>query len=80
MTWNHRVVRAVQNGEEGYSIREVFYNDDGSISMWTKDPIDPYGETLDGLRLTLERMLECLDKPVLDEQELEARFKKIEDA
>lgn len=31
--------------------------------------MDPHGETIDELRKDLERMLACLDLPVLDEAE-----------
>ena len=76
MTWNHRVMRSVKDGETNFTIREVFYDrpfddEDPGIWGWTQDPIEPFGETLDELRTCLERMLACLDQPVLDEQELE---------
>ena len=70
MRWNHRAMRTVHdNGEVAYSIREVFYDDDGTIEGWTAEPMDPHGETLDELRADLVRMLACLGKPVMDEAE-----------
>lgn len=66
MTWNHRVMRGVAYGETFFSIREVFYDDDGTVQNWTADPIDPYGETLDELKTCLEQMLAACDQPVLD--------------
>lgn len=76
MHWNHRVMRQHFDGtdEVTYGIREVFYNDDGSIDGWTAEPIDPHGETVEELRADLERMLACLDRPVLDEVEELARL------
>ena len=78
MSWNHRVVRRELPAAEAgaadatheYSIREAYYGlggDPQSVS-WTANPIAPYGESLEGLRWVLEKMLEALDKPILDEQ------------
>lgn len=67
MTWNHRVVRrGYPNGEHLYEIHEVYYDSEGKIEFMTEDPIDPVGDNLEELRVTLERMTRCLDKPVLD--------------
>lgn len=78
MYWNHRVM--IRHNEEydftSYGIREVHYEDDGTISAWTVDDMSPYGETPEELRQDLERMLACCDKPVLDERE---ELKKLED-
>ena len=77
MRWNHRAMRTVHdNGEVAYSIREVFYDDDGTIEGWTAEAMDPHGETLDELRADLVRMLACLGKPVLDEGEELARSER----
>jgi hypothetical protein len=59
MSWNYRVVKS-----------EVYY-EDGKVDGWTEDAIAPGGETVDELREELQRMISCLDKPVLDEAELE---------
>ena len=73
MTWNHRVMHSKdeKHGEDSFTIREVFYDDDGkTITGWTQEAIEPMGETLDGLKLTLNRMLEACALPVLEEKEL----------
>lgn len=67
--WNHRVMRAVdEHGEESFTIREVFYDDDRNVEGWT-GPIDPYGETLEGLRATLKLMLIACARPVLEDDD-----------
>ena len=73
MSWNHRVVRTVHQSARGervtYAIHEVHYphqGDDTPVAM-TENPVAPVAESLDGLRWTLTRMLEALDKPVLTE-------------
>jgi len=72
MTWNHRVVRRTWrkgevDEEKEYAIHEAYYgrDDDGGISI-TADHKAPYGETVEELRETLQRMLRALDRPVLD--------------
>jgi hypothetical protein len=63
--WNHRVVR--KNGM--LAIHEVHYATPGASSGpcgTTVDPVDVHGETIEELRWTLEHMLRCLDKPIID--------------
>jgi hypothetical protein len=49
MSWNYRIVRDVQRvgdeEHESFSIREVYYDDDGKITGWTAEPCCPAGET-----------------------------------
>jgi len=74
--WNHRVVRKTffkdtEKEEEQYSIREVFYNDDESISAYTSEPIDLACESLEALREYIGWCLKALDKPFLVDGEVE---------
>jgi len=68
--WNHRVVKRIVKdfGEdvEQLGIHEAFYGLDGEGVAWTDEPVVVIGETVDDLRETLERMLRCLDMPVID--------------
>jgi len=66
MTWNHRVMKSIYpSGEIMFSIREVYYNDDGTIYAHTEQPIAPIGETIEELRQSLEWMIKSLDNPIL---------------
>ena len=66
MTWNHRVIKRVnENGDVFYSIHEVYYTDDIPTSC-TEESIAAYGETPETLILELERMLGACSKPILD--------------
>ena len=67
MTWNYRVVKSVINGEESYAIHEAYYNEDGEPKSITVDSIAAYGDSAEELKLDLERMLEALSKPILNE-------------
>lgn len=71
--WNYRVIRKPYDYKdlvfEEYNVHEVFYDDNGNIESWTTEPISPYGDTLEELKNTLEKMLEALEKPILQEDE-----------
>lgn len=70
MTWNHRVVKFDQsefNEEPWLTICEVFYNTQGKEQGHTAFGVVPGSETIEGLRWVLTKMLEALDKPILDE-------------
>ena len=68
--WNYRIVRSYPaNKEEAwYSIREVYYDNNGKVNGWTEDAIAPESNTIEGLLEILQLMLNCLDKPILEEQ------------
>lgn len=74
--WNYRVVRKVYppgiDGEREHvlGIHEVYYDDDGKPEMVTENRMDAHGETLDELRTDLRWMMEALDKPVLEYDEI----------
>jgi hypothetical protein len=64
MTWNHRVVKF---DHDWLSICEVYYDKDGEVEFHTADGVRVGSESIDGLRWTLEKMLESLDEPILNE-------------
>ena len=68
--WNHRVVKQrMKDGSEWFSVREVFYNDDGSI-VYTESPVDISGESIEAMREYCQWVLNCLDKDMLVEDEI----------
>jgi len=72
--WNHRVLRRKlklhnQETELVYGIVEAYYNDENEVDGWTESFMDVSADDIDGLKLTLERMLMCLKKPIIDEEE-----------
>ena len=76
MIWNYRICKKklevgieLSNNiysEDCYGICEVYYNDKGEIIVRTENFIEPYGETLEGLKMCFEKMKEAFDKEVLD--------------
>ena len=69
--WNHRVLKETLNGEDWYSVREVFYNDDDSIYAYTEEPVDIAGESISALKEYVQWILDCLDKDILVAGEVE---------
>jgi hypothetical protein len=62
--WNHRVL-AYDNGELG--IHEVFYSKKKKKpKMCTVNAVGVYGNDIEELRETLQRMLKSLDTPILE--------------
>ena len=79
MSWNHRVVRrkdarGTESGE-WFTVCEVYYNKDGSPAAHTVDAVGVCGETIDGMRQSLEWMQRALNEPILNEEEDFVGFK-----
>lgn len=76
LSWNYRVVREVctlpadLGTEDVFTLREVFYDDEGKPELWSSDPCHPQGETLDDIRADLNYMLVALEAPVLEMADL----------
>lgn len=71
MSWNHRIMKDAKWGH--LIVTECHYDDDGNIEGWTDTDgrgHSPWGEDLDGIRWSIEKMLLACDLPVLDEAEL----------
>lgn len=72
--WNYRVMRKhFGPDEDAYTIREVYYNNAGTIRGWTERESAPWGETPEELEADVQRMLEAFAQPVLDEATEEVR-------
>jgi len=65
--WNHRVVKTKDGVDDWYVIHEVFYDKDGNVDGMTKQPVSVGGNTIEELKWTLTKMLESLDKDIIDE-------------
>ena len=70
MTWNYRVVKMKGAGllsEDFYDIREVYYNEDGSVKAWSQEGADPSGDDLLELAQCMARIMRAITEPVLVE-------------
>ncbi len=65
--WEYRVIRSVDVTDiEEYSVRKVYYDEDGNILKCSRRPATPEGRSLDSLREDYKRMMEATLKPALD--------------
>jgi hypothetical protein len=68
MSRNHRVIRKTDElCEYWYAVYEVFYDHNGEINGWTKEPVSFGGSDISYIEYTLKHMIKCLNKPVLEE-------------
>ena len=69
MSWNYRVVfddiNALDNEIGEYTIREIFYNDDGEIDFWGDDAAVPNGNSYEELQDDMNLFMEAFELPCL---------------
>jgi len=70
--WDYRVVRkeSEDGSDEWYSVQEVYYDDETGEPMAQTIDLQVECDTITGMRAQLERMINCLDQPVLDEGDI----------
>lgn len=73
MNWNHRVIITIDG--DGitpiFGIHECFYDSKNDMvpHSWTENAIPAYGDSIEGLKTTLDRMKAACDKPILIEND-----------
>ena len=78
--WDYRVVHhTTEDGDEWYSVQEVYYDDETSEPTAQTTDLQIGGDTITGIRTQLERMLKSLDKPVVDEIQNDVMHINMED-
>ncbi len=65
MSWNHRILAHEQNGEIYLQIHEVYYDKSGKPNGYTANPVTIGGENLKSITWTLNKILQCRNKPIL---------------
>lgn len=65
MSWNHRVLAHDYAGEIYFKIHEVYYDEKLHPHSYTKEAITVGGEDIKGMKWKLNKMYECLKKPIL---------------
>ena len=66
-TWNYRLFKGDENN---LSIHEVYYHQ-GEPSLYTENPVAPFGESVDEIKEDLEKMLLSFNKPILTEKDFD---------
>ncbi len=64
--WNHRVLAKIySSGDVEFNIHEVYYDERGEPNGYTENPVSIGGDDIKSLRWQLNKMKECLKKPIL---------------
>lgn len=66
MSWNYRVTHRPKNPLEGYQIREVYYDDDGNVTLYSRDAIAAHGDISDELYEDMCMMMDAFEKEPLN--------------
>lgn len=69
-TWNYRVMRHQHTHTDGevettYAIHEVYYDEEGKVKNWTKEPTGILSDSQD-FKDALEKLRVAAEKPTLD--------------
>ena len=64
--WNHRVLAHRYGDQVEFQIHEVYYDDNDLRSSYTAEGVSVSADEPEGLIWVLDKMRECLDKPILD--------------
>ena len=65
--WDYRIVRQTKDGDEWLSVQEVYYDDETKEPMAHTMDLQVEGDNVADLRKTIQSMLWCLDKEIVDE-------------
>ncbi len=84
VSWNYRVMKITKKcpisspitDTEWFEVREAYYANEVDPYNITERAVGVTGESIDHLRWTLEKMLESLDKPILDESDFDDDSKR----
>ena len=71
MIWTYRVFR---DGEGRYSVREVFYEQDGKIITYGKTPVALVGASLAEIMQLVGWFKDAFDLPVLSMEEVDSEI------
>lgn len=71
MSWNYRLCKETHNKgtefeEVAFTIREVYYKDNGAISFYAENAANLYAESPEDMKWTIEKIQEALNKEVVD--------------
>ncbi|MCB1049105.1 MAG: hypothetical protein H6510_08695 [Acidobacteria bacterium] len=71
MSWNYRVIQT----DEGYSVYEVYYDEDQNVYMWSSDPVlNFFCDSPEAIIYEWdERIREAFNKQVLNMADLEKK-------
>ena len=75
MSWNHRVLAHKDGDGMYFQIHEVYYDKDGKLDSYSAEGGNVGGNSIKDLSWTLDKMRECLDKPILSVKNFPEEYK-----
>jgi len=63
--WNHRILAVAYNNDIYFQIHEVYYTDDCIPNGYSTNPITIGGEDIKGMIWQINRIKQCMKKPIL---------------
>jgi hypothetical protein len=67
--YNHRILATQYKDEIDFTIHEVYYDDNGIPNGYTESGVPVSSDSIEGIKWVLERMTECVNKPILWSQD-----------
>lgn len=71
MLWTYRIFR---DSADRYSIREVFYENNGTLITYGKKPVEALGSSLEDLLQLIHWFQEAFESPILSMETIEAEL------
>ena len=72
MLWTYRIFR---DSADRYSIREVLYENDGTLITYSKQPLEALGSSLEDLLQLIYWFQEAFESPILSTETIDAELK-----
>lgn len=76
MGWNYRILAHEHNEDVYFIIHEVYYDENGIPNGYTENGVYVNGENIEDMRWSIEKMNECLEKPILSIKNFPDEWKK----
>ena len=65
LKWDYRILAYEYDGEVYFQIHQVYYNEEGKPAGYVESPASVGSKEVKGVRRILNKMPECLEKPIL---------------
>lgn len=76
MSRQYRICYRKSSPLPGYQIHEVYYDDDGNIKHYSKQPITPYGDIKEELYHDMCDMMDAFDREYLNLDQVDFLMKR----
>ena len=78
MTWNYRILKKNEKGEETFGIHEVYYAKDGSPQMYSEFPVRLDEQSLEDLQESIKKLGLAFGKPCLEPSDFSKKAENLD--